>query len=370
MISHFLRPQSGELVVDVCAGAGGKALHCAALMNNRGRIIAADVDLRRLHRLEERARRAGASIIEIAPQGRIPRSLGGSVDAVLVDAPCSGLGTLRRNPGTKVTFSEGSSEAYSEAQYTILLDSAPLVRPGGRLLYATCTLLRRENEDVVERFCAAHRDFTVVPVQQALACERAAGILWTVSGTHSPSARHRWILRSPPPAPGLIAFSSRFLYVGRTPCSRPGRRYISPRVTCLRISSDSLETSCMMMRDLVFVVTVGVVLLGCSKTPPEEMLATAIQEESQARQAADTVLDAGLRAPLFGSAVAAYQELLEAHPSSPQAQEGMFRLATIYNNDIRDFPKAVATYRSYSRAVPERGKNGCGDVSDRLCIPQ
>jgi 16S rRNA (cytosine967-C5)-methyltransferase len=168
MISLLLNPLPGELVVDVCAGAGGKALHCAALMQNSGRIIAADQDLRRLQRLEERAARAGASIIEIAPGGQVPRSLGGSADAVLVDAPCSGLGTLRRNPLTKTLLSQEASRSYAESQVHILTENAPLVRPGGRLLYATCTLLCRENEEVIERFCAAHPEFTVVPVATAL----------------------------------------------------------------------------------------------------------------------------------------------------------------------------------------------------------
>ena len=101
----------------------------------------------------------------------------------------------------------------------------------------------------------------------------------------------------------------------------------------------------MVMRRLVFLIVVGVLVIGCSTAPPEEMLATAIQQENLARQAADTVVEASARAHLFKSTVQAYEQLLEAHPSSPQAQEGMFRLATIYNNDVRDFPSAVAMYR-------------------------
>jgi outer membrane protein assembly factor BamD (BamD/ComL family) len=112
----------------------------------------------------------------------------------------------------------------------------------------------------------------------------------------------------------------------------------------------------MRMRHLLSVLGLGVILLGCSSAPPEDMLATAVQEEALARQAADTVLEASARARLFEPAVAAYEKLLEAHPNSPQAQEGMFRLATIYNNDVRDFPKAVAMYRSYAERFPEGEK--------------
>jgi len=168
IISLFLSPAPGELIVDACAGAGGKALHCAALMKNTGRIIAADPAAQRLHRLKQRARRAGASIIEIPPDGRVPRSVGARADAVLVDAPCSGLGTLRRNPGAKARLTAESSRSYARSQYEILVESARLVRPGGRMLYATCTLVRQENEDIVERFCAAHPEFSVVPVQEAV----------------------------------------------------------------------------------------------------------------------------------------------------------------------------------------------------------
>jgi len=112
----------------------------------------------------------------------------------------------------------------------------------------------------------------------------------------------------------------------------------------------------MMMHRLMFALSFGAVLFGCSSVPPEEMLGTALQEETHAREMADTVVDAAARARLFGPAVTAYEELLEAHPNSAQAQEGMFRLATIYNNDIRDFSKAVAMYRSYAERFPQGEK--------------
>ena len=169
LISLLLNPLPGELVVDVCAGAGGKSLHCAAMMGNRGKIVATDRDRRKLERLRERAQRAGASIIEVTPDGDLRADLSGQADAVLVDAPCSGVGTLRRNPGAKAMLSEEASRSYAETQFGILRDSAALVRPGGRLVYATCTMLWRENEGVVERFCAAQQEFRVVPVQHVMA---------------------------------------------------------------------------------------------------------------------------------------------------------------------------------------------------------
>ena len=169
IISHLLDPRPGELVIDTCAGAGGKALHCAALMNNRGRVVASDADPRRLHELTQRARRAGASSIEIPVGGRVPHALRGMADAVLVDAPCSGLGTLRRNPAAKTALTADTSRRYAEKQGRILSESARLVRPGGRMVYATCTLLRWENEEVIERFCRTHPDFVVRPVRENLA---------------------------------------------------------------------------------------------------------------------------------------------------------------------------------------------------------
>lgn len=107
---------------------------------------------------------------------------------------------------------------------------------------------------------------------------------------------------------------------------------------------------------VVFVLSIGLFLVGCSAPPPEEMLARATREENVARQAADTVVETGARARLFEPAVAAYQDLLDAHPDSPQSQEGLFRLATIYNNDVRDFRKAVELYRSYAERFPEGEK--------------
>ena len=168
IISRLLNPRPGELVIDSCAGAGGKALHCAALMHNRGRIIASDPDPRKLHELTQRARRAGASSIEIPANGMVPHALRGKADAVLVDAPCSGLGTLRRNPGAKTALTSDTSRYYAEKQGRILDESARLVRPGGRMVYATCTLLRWENEDVIEQFCRTHPDFVVYPVHEGL----------------------------------------------------------------------------------------------------------------------------------------------------------------------------------------------------------
>ncbi|MBF0461075.1 MAG: RsmB/NOP family class I SAM-dependent RNA methyltransferase [Magnetococcales bacterium] len=168
LIAPLLTPQPGETVVDLCAGGGGKTLHLAALMRNRGRIVATDTDERRLARLGVRGKRAGVRIIQTVAlrHERDPRlkSLAGRADAVLVDAPCSGLGTLRRRPEIKWRLQAAQVEAYHYRQCALLEAGARLTRPGGRLLYATCSLLQRENQAVVEAFLADNRQFRLQPV--------------------------------------------------------------------------------------------------------------------------------------------------------------------------------------------------------------
>jgi 16S rRNA (cytosine967-C5)-methyltransferase len=158
----------GHEVVDFCAGAGGKTLTMAASMGNKGRLIATDVLAKRLLRAKERFRRAGAHNIQTRPfEGEndpwIKRHKG-SFDRVLVDAPCSGTGTWRRNPDMRWrTLGPGLSELVP-LQFRLLESAARLIRPGGRLIYATCSMLPVENEDHVAAFLAAHPDFTVKPV--------------------------------------------------------------------------------------------------------------------------------------------------------------------------------------------------------------
>jgi 16S rRNA (cytosine967-C5)-methyltransferase len=172
LVMQLLGPQPGELIVDACAGGGGKSLHAAALMENRGRVVALDTDARRLEHLRPRAVRAGVGIVEIVTPARrreTLRNLAGSADGVLVDAPCSGVGTFRRNPDAKLRFTMRMSEVFSRRQRSMLEESATIVRPGGRLVYATCTLLRGENENVVEDFLARHSEFTAAPASEYLA---------------------------------------------------------------------------------------------------------------------------------------------------------------------------------------------------------
>ena len=168
LIAPLLAPKPGWTVVDLCAGGGGKTLHLAALMRNRGKIIATDTDERRLSRLKPRIRRAKARTITTMAlrHERDPKlkHLEGRAEAVLVDAPCSGTGTLRRRPEIKWHLQAQQIEALHDRQCALLEAGARLTRPGGHLLYATCSLLRRENQDVVQTFLADNRYFRLQPV--------------------------------------------------------------------------------------------------------------------------------------------------------------------------------------------------------------
>ncbi len=163
----------GEMVVDFCAGAGGKTLALGASMRNTGRLYAFDTSGHRLAALKPRLARSGLSNVypvQIAHErdDRIKR-LSGKIDRVLVDAPCSGLGTLRRNPDLKWRQSPQSVEELRVKQAAILASAARLVKPGGRLVYATCSLLDAENEAIASQFADSHgREFKPVPAQEAL----------------------------------------------------------------------------------------------------------------------------------------------------------------------------------------------------------
>jgi 16S rRNA (cytosine967-C5)-methyltransferase len=152
----------GEQVVDLCAGAGGKTLAMAALMANKGQIHATDTDARRLAPIHERLARAGARNVQVrTPRGRGDpvADLDGTADCVLVDAPCTGSGTWRRNPDSKWRLRPGSLEVRRKEQDAVLDRAARLVRPGGRIVYVTCSVLPEENDDAVERFLGAHAGF-------------------------------------------------------------------------------------------------------------------------------------------------------------------------------------------------------------------
>lgn len=162
ILSLLLDPRPGERILDACAGAGGKSLHMAAMMANKGEILALDVDRKRLRELEERRRRAGASIIRTGS----PTGDGEGIekfDAVLIDAPCTGSGTLRRNPGLKLRLTPAFVVEAVATQSSLLSRYCRFVRPGGRLLYATCSLLEAENEAQVEAFLSRHPEFVRRP---------------------------------------------------------------------------------------------------------------------------------------------------------------------------------------------------------------
>jgi len=166
LIGILLQAGPGERIVDACAGGGGKTLHLAAMMENRGLILSLDVAEERLKSLERRAARAGVSIAEVrvtTPGGGPDPAWVENADGVLVDAPCSGTGTLRRNPGAKLHFSAERVASQQRVQEEIVREGARYVRPGGKLLYSTCSLLRSENENVVEGFLASRGDFRLLP---------------------------------------------------------------------------------------------------------------------------------------------------------------------------------------------------------------
>ena len=179
----------GEMVVDFCAGAGGKTLALGAAMRNTGRLYAFDVSGHRLEALKPRLARSGLSNVHPAQiaherDDRIKR-LSGKIDRVLIDAPCSGLGTLRRNPDLKWRQSPKSVEELQVKQAAILAGAARLLKPGGRLVYATCSLLVAENEFVAGTFSAERAaDFEVVPVQAALEAARVGAAAALVSGPY------------------------------------------------------------------------------------------------------------------------------------------------------------------------------------------
>ncbi|WP_066553852.1 RsmB/NOP family class I SAM-dependent RNA methyltransferase [Croceicoccus bisphenolivorans] len=176
--------QAGEVVIDLCAGAGGKTLALAAQMANGGTLIAADTNRDRLQRLTPRAERAGASMIRtvLLNPGRELEALGewqGKADAVLVDAPCSGTGTWRRNPESRWRLSESEIARFAATQQRLLEIAGELVRPGGRIVFVTCSLLDAEGADVVNLFLERNPRFLPLPVKLATGEPRGPG--WRLS---------------------------------------------------------------------------------------------------------------------------------------------------------------------------------------------
>lgn len=163
-ISGFLAPKPGDMIIDACAGAGGKSLHLAALMKNKGKIISMDVEAFKLEELKKRARRAGAFNVEtrLIEPGKTIGSLAGKADRLLLDVPCSGLGVLKRNPDAKWKLSPEVVERTKSIQQAILKEYTSMLKPGGLAVYSTCSILPSENRAQVDAFLDQHPNFELI----------------------------------------------------------------------------------------------------------------------------------------------------------------------------------------------------------------
>jgi 16S rRNA (cytosine967-C5)-methyltransferase len=176
LLAYLLAPRRGEMVADYCAGAGGKTLALAMMMRGSGRIYAMDVSAKRLAELAPRAARASVTSVHplvLSGEGDArAKRLAGKIDRVLVDAPCSGFGTLRRNPDLKWRHGPQAIAELAVKQARILEAAARLVKPGGRLVYATCSILPEENEAIADAFGASHADFSPLSCRELLGAQR------------------------------------------------------------------------------------------------------------------------------------------------------------------------------------------------------
>lgn len=176
LLGYLLAPKRGEMVVDFCAGAGGKSLLLGALMHSKGRLYAFDVSEKRLNNLKPRFKRSGLSNLHAQrithENDSKVRRLAGKIDRVLVDAPCSGLGTMRRNPDLKWRQSPQSIEELKTKQAAILSAAASLLKPGGRLVYATCSFLPEENQTIINNFLATHPQFSLLNCSELLSQQK------------------------------------------------------------------------------------------------------------------------------------------------------------------------------------------------------
>lgn len=164
LVAPFLDVKPGQKVVDTCAGAGGKTLHLASLMENKGQIIAMDIHGHKLAELKKRAKRDGAHNIEnrTIDNTKVIKRLKGKADRVLIDAPCSGIGVLKRNPDSKWKLNKDFLDRIRKTQAEILNQYSSMVKKGGKLVYATCSILPSENEKQVESFLSGHKDFKLI----------------------------------------------------------------------------------------------------------------------------------------------------------------------------------------------------------------
>ena len=164
LVAEYLDVKPGMKVIDTCAGAGGKTLHLAALMENKGQLIATDIYESKLRKLKIRARRAGVHNVTTKPidSSKVMKKMKGTADRVLIDAPCSGIGVLRRNPDSKWKLQPEFIDNIKKTQAEILESYSALVKTGGKLVYATCSILPSENENQVQLFLKNHPEFKFV----------------------------------------------------------------------------------------------------------------------------------------------------------------------------------------------------------------
>lgn len=169
LISYSLAPESNSDILDACAGAGGKTLHIAALSNDEATIIATDLEFNRLKEIKIRANKSGIASIKVIPQKKmdLKDKVKHKFDYILIDAPCSGTGTIRRMPMPKWRLAPKQLAKLNKAQSEILEYYADLLKVGGTLVYATCSLLSEENENIVQQFLAKHSDFAPLPIRNS-----------------------------------------------------------------------------------------------------------------------------------------------------------------------------------------------------------
>jgi 16S rRNA (cytosine967-C5)-methyltransferase len=187
LVAELVAPSPGAVVVDACAGEGGKTLALAARMGGKGRIFACDVSEAKLETLRRRAKRIGVTNVQtivLPREGALPGPLAGlRADRVLIDAPCSGVGTLRRNPELRQRLDRNAPSRLAAEQRAIAARFLPLVAPGGRLIYATCTVLREEDEATVDAIRALDPSLTPMRVLEIWGAPRGQPLA-DASGTH------------------------------------------------------------------------------------------------------------------------------------------------------------------------------------------
>ena len=169
-VAHFLEPQENNFVIDCCAAPGGKATHIAELMKNCGKILACDIHEHKIEHIRQNAKRLGVKIIEpvLLDARKVGEKYFETADRILIDAPCSGLGVIRRKADLRLQKNFADIEKLPELQFEILSNAAKALKVGGILVYSTCTILRRENEDVVEKFLSENKNFELVETKKFL----------------------------------------------------------------------------------------------------------------------------------------------------------------------------------------------------------